>query len=91
MATPPQAPDTAGQITKLPAQLTTGDVLTSEGKLAVLTIQQPGAAMTLFLTRDEVTEWARVLQDRADQMTGLTVIRDGARPLLAAPGTAVGQ
>jgi hypothetical protein len=73
---------------KLPAQLLTGEIATTEGKLGVATLRVPGTSLTVLLSRDEAASWAAAFQHMADQLTGLTVVRDGVPlpPLGAAPG-----
>lgn len=78
-------------LSKVPVQLGTGEVTTSEGRFGVATFRTPGTTLTAMLTRDEALSWAAAFQSLADQLTGLTVIRDGGLPLLGVPGTGAGQ
>jgi hypothetical protein len=58
-----------------PAQIFTGDLTTSIGKFAVITIRTAGTTLSIYRTKEELDELIQLLQERSDAMTGLTVIR----------------
>jgi hypothetical protein len=93
MTIPPQPPamDPGNPfVAKVPANLTTSELMTPDGRLGVATFRTPGTTLSVLLTRDEVANWAEALQKLANQMSGLVVATPGAMPLLV-PGTGAGQ
>lgn len=70
---------------KHPVDLVTNDIPSPIGKLAVVTTRTAGSTNTVLLTAEELDTWIKVLQERRDLMTGLTVIRNGHSPLAGGP------
>lgn len=59
-----------------PAQLTTAVVDTPDGKKLAMTLRTPSSTTTVFLERDDARTWGNKILTDADQMTGLTVVRE---------------
>lgn len=77
VALPPFDP-TNPHISEAPASMTAAVVQTTVGTRVALTVRHPAGSATVFLQRDDALNWAHILQNTAQQMSGLIVPGLGA-------------
>jgi len=67
----------------VPAQMHVSEHSTPAGRRAAVTIRTPCSTQTVFLTREELSGWAQVMQQAAAQMGGLVLASGGVIPDLS--------
>lgn len=92
MTTPAQPPFDTGNALfgETPAQMTTALIDTPAGQRLALTLRTASTTMTVLLQRDDARNWAQLIKQVSDQMSGLIVAGAGAMPS-GVLGKAAGQ
>lgn len=57
-----------------PARLDTGSIATPAGKIGMVTIRNASTTLTEFMGAGDLREWAALLNDLADQLSGGIVV-----------------
>ena len=59
---------------RVPALLETGSVTAPQGTLGIVTIRTASTTMTVLVTRDELADWIRVLQDQLGKLSSTRLV-----------------